>query len=81
MGRPKVQKKRRRLAGFWEHLILEYELDKAKLEQIREIVNNLAATSANLEQLSAAVNQRPSLLLWGSPPKAPTPKPTPAKRR
>ena len=52
-----------------------------KAAQIREIVNNLAATSANLEQLSAAVNQRPSLLLWGSPPKAPTPKPTPAKRR
>lgn len=49
--------------------------------QIREIVNNLVATSANLEQLSAAVNQRPSLLLWGSTPKAPTPKPSPSKRR
>jgi paraquat-inducible protein B len=44
--------------------------------QIREIVRNLAATSANLEQLSAAVNQRPSLLLWGSPPKVQAPPPS-----
>lgn len=52
-----------------------------KPAQIREIINNLASTSANLAQLSAAVNQHPSLLLWGSPPKAPTPKPTPSKKR
>ena len=49
--------------------------------QVREIVNNLTATSANLKQLSIAVNQRPSLLLWGTAPEAPTPKPTPAKKR
>ncbi|MFA7343176.1 MAG: MlaD family protein [Terrimicrobiaceae bacterium] len=49
--------------------------------QIREIVRNLAATSANLEQLSAEVNRRPSLLLWGSPRKSPTPKPPPPKKR
>lgn len=49
--------------------------------QIKEIIRNLAATSANLEQLSAAVNQRPSLLLWGAPQKSPSPKPAPSKRR
>ncbi len=45
--------------------------------QIRNIVGNLNATTANLEQLSETVKKRPSLLLWGSPPKA---TPTPAKR-
>lgn len=45
--------------------------------EIREIVGNLAATSANLEQLSESVKKRPSLLLWGSPPKA---GPSPRKR-
>jgi len=45
--------------------------------QIREIVGNLATTSDNLEKLSETVKKRPSLLLWGSPPKS---KPTPAKR-
>ncbi|MFA7235090.1 MAG: MlaD family protein [Terrimicrobiaceae bacterium] len=49
--------------------------------QVRGIVQNLASTSANLEQISESVKKRPSLLLWGSPPKAPTPKPTPAKKR
>ncbi|MFZ4775310.1 MAG: MlaD family protein [Terrimicrobiaceae bacterium] len=45
--------------------------------QIRNIVGNLNTTTANLEQLSETVKKRPSLLLWGSPPK---PKPTPEKR-
>ncbi len=50
-------------------------------DQVRAIVSNLATTSSNLEQLSSEVKKRPSLLLWGSAPKAPTPKPTPAKKR
>ena len=54
---------------------------RLKPSEVREIMNNLTATSANLEQLSAAVNQRPSLLLWGAPQKSPTPKPTPARKR
>ena len=54
---------------------------KLNPSDIKQIVNNLTAPSANLEKLSAAVNQRPSLLLWGTPPKSPTPKPTPAKKR
>lgn len=49
--------------------------------QIRAIVGNLTATTANLEQLSTEVKKRPSLLLWGSPPQTPAPKPTPSKRR
>ncbi|MBE2203187.1 MAG: MCE family protein [Chthoniobacterales bacterium] len=48
--------------------------------QVREIMGNLAATTSNLEQLSSEVKNRPSLLLWGSAPKEPVPKPTPAKR-
>jgi paraquat-inducible protein B len=54
---------------------------RLKPSEVREIMNNLTATSANLVQLSAAVNQRPSLLLWGTPPKTPTPQPTPARKR
>ena len=54
---------------------------RLKPDEVRKIMNNLTATSANLEQLSAAVNQRPSLLLWGSPPNTPPPKPTPARKR
>lgn len=49
--------------------------------QVREIVSHLAATTSNLEQLSAEVKNRPSLLLWGTAPKAPSPKPTPARKR
>ena len=52
--------------------------------QVRDIVSNLAATTANLEKLSAEVKGRPSLLLWGSPPAPkPTPRPpvTPRPRR
>ena len=49
--------------------------------EVRQIVSNLVSTSANLKQLSAAVNQQPSLLFWGSPLKPPTPKPTPARKR
>jgi ABC-type transporter Mla subunit MlaD len=43
--------------------------------QVREIVSNLTTTTSNLEQLSTEVKKRPSLLLWGSPPKSPTPRP------
>lgn len=46
--------------------------------QLREIIRNLATTTANLEQFSADVKRRPSLLLWGSPP-APRPSATPRR--
>lgn len=49
--------------------------------QIREIIGNLTSTTTNLEQLSESVKKRPSLLLWGTPPKTPIPKPTPSKKR
>lgn len=49
-------------------------------EEVRGIVRNLEQTTANLEQFSASVKQRPSVLLWGSPAK-PKPSPTPKKRR
>lgn len=49
--------------------------------QVREIVSNLTTTTSNLEQLSTEVKKRPSLLLWGSPPKSPTPRPTPVRKR
>lgn len=49
--------------------------------QVREIVSNLTTTTSNLEQLSTEVKKRPSLLLWGSPPKSPTPKPAPVRKR
>jgi paraquat-inducible protein B len=49
--------------------------------QVRDIVSNLTTTTSNLEQLSTEVKKRPSLLLWGSPPKSPTPKPAPARKR
>lgn len=37
--------------------------------QVHELLRNLASTSENLEQLSAELKKRPSLLLWGSPSK------------
>lgn len=46
--------------------------------EVKEILKNLATTTSNLEQLSAEVKKRPSLLLWGSPP---APRPTPGPRR
>lgn len=51
--------------------------------QIREIVSNLTATTAHLEQLSASVKSKPSLLLWGSPKESPKPsaKPSPTPKR
>jgi len=51
--------------------------------EVRAIVNNLAAATANLENFSSSIKQRPSSLLWGGPPKprpAPAPKPAPRKR-
>ena len=46
--------------------------------QVQQLMNGLTATATNLEQLSEEVKRRPSLLLWGTPPKAkPTPKATP----
>lgn len=47
--------------------------------EVRAIVKNLADTTANLESFSASVKQRPSVLLWGGPPK-PKPSPTPRSR-
>lgn len=49
--------------------------------QVRELMSGLAATATNLEQLSSEVKKRPSLLLWGSPPATPTPRPAPSKKR
>jgi len=49
-------------------------------ERIRSIVRNLDETAQNLTTLSNEVRNRPSLLLWGSPPK-PKPSGTPAKKR
>ncbi len=48
--------------------------------QIRALVENLATASANFVQFSAEIKSRPSLMLWGSPPKA-KPTPTPRRRR
>ena len=53
------------------------KLDPAK---IRAIVDGLAGTAKNLEQLSQEVQKRPSLLLWGSPPNKPAASPTPKRR-
>jgi len=48
--------------------------------QVRDIVGNLAAATANLEQLSSEVKKRPSLILWGSPPSTPAPRPSASPR-
>jgi len=49
-------------------------------DQVNAIVSNLTTTTENLEQLSAEVKRRPSLILWGTPrPPKPTPTPKPAK--
>lgn len=45
--------------------------------EIKAILSNLQETTANLESFSASVKQRPSVLLWGGPPK---PKATPESR-
>ena len=45
--------------------------------QIRALISGLTGAAANLEQLSAEIKRRPSLLLWGTPPSQPTPTPTP----
>jgi len=45
--------------------------------EIRAILKNLAETTANLENFSQSVKQRPSVLLWGAPAK---PKSTPTPR-
>lgn len=49
-------------------------------QQVREIVANTATITDNLLQLSSELKSKPSLLLWGNPPK-PKPSPTPARRR
>lgn len=49
--------------------------------QVRDLMSGLAATAKNLEQLSNEVKKRPSLLLWGTPPASPSPKPGPSKKR
>jgi ABC-type transporter Mla subunit MlaD len=46
--------------------------------QVRALLDNLTTASANFAQFSAEVKNRPSLLLWGTPPQ---PKPTPTSRR
>lgn len=48
--------------------------------EIKSIVSNLEDTTSNLEEFSAQVKQKPSLLLWGTP-KAPTPSPTPRSKK
>jgi len=49
-------------------------------QQVKEIVANTATITENLLQLSNELRSKPSLLLWGNPPK-PKPSPTPARRR
>lgn len=46
--------------------------------EVRAIVNNLADITRNLEAFSQSIKERPSLLLYGSPP---TEKPTPEPRK
>ena len=48
--------------------------------KIRALLDNLTTASANFVQFSAELKSRPSLLLWGSPPKT-QPTPTPRRRR
>jgi len=49
--------------------------------QVQQLMDGLAATTANLEELSAEVKRRPSLLLWGTPSSAkPKPKPSPSPK-
>ena len=82
------------LSGSARQLMSELEKSNAELnkilkniepsthlnpEEIKAIVKNLADTTANLESFSYSVKQRPSSLLWGSPPK-PKPSPTPKRR-
>jgi hypothetical protein len=52
---------------------------RLKPGEIQGILNDLSVTAANLEATSTAVKQRPSVLIWGSPPK-PKPSPTPRDR-
>ncbi len=49
--------------------------------EVKAIVDNLAQVTANLEQFSYAVKTRPSVLLWGSPARQPTPTPSPSFKR
>lgn len=48
--------------------------------QVKEIVANTAVITDNLLKLSSELKSKPSLLLWGNPPK-PKPSPSPARRR
>jgi ABC-type transporter Mla subunit MlaD len=48
--------------------------------KVRELLDNLTTTSANLAEFSAEVKRKPSLLLWGAPPQ-PKASPIPRKRR
>ncbi len=43
---------------------------RIKPGEIQAILNNLRDVMANLESFSYSVKERPSSLLWGSPPKA-----------
>ncbi len=53
---------------------------KLNASDVKEILSNLATTSANLQELSTSVKKRPSLLLWGSPRTA-KPVPTPRGKK
>lgn len=53
---------------------------KVSPADVQRLMDGLTATATNLEQLSAEVKKRPSLLLWGAPPSA-RPTPTPRKSR
>lgn len=53
---------------------------KVSPADVQRLMDGLSATATNLEQLSAEVKKRPSLLLWGTPPSA-RPTPTPRKNR
>lgn len=55
-------------------------LESVNPSDVRKAISQVEKITENLESFSASVKQRPSVLLWGSPPK-PKPTPTPRKRR
>lgn len=52
---------------------------RLKPGEVQAIMKNLKDVTENLESFSYSVKERPSSLLWGSPPK-PKPSPTPKRR-
>lgn len=57
---------------------LQRVLKSMNPQEVRTVLRNLQETTSNLEAFSASIKERPSSLLWGSPPK---PEPSPAPKR